>query len=214
MLAFFAAFTLLVAAACSAIGAQTHVHSRQNIGKSTAQRDIATGQAIDSKLLKAVQIGDLAKVKHLLARGANVNAAQQNSWTALMLAAQDSKTSVAKYLIEHGADVHRRRVFYNDVDALMLAAESGNVAICKMLIDHGVNVNETNGESLLIYVTGNSNLSPRKMYQTTKYLISRGARVNIKDRNGVSPLSCAQAAAKVNPKLESTVRLLKAAGAR
>lgn len=171
--------------------------------------------ALDSKLLKAAQIGDLASVKHLLARGTNVNAAQENGWTALMLAAQDSKTSVAKYLIEHGADVHRRSTAYNDVDAMILGVDSGNVAICRMLINHGSKANETQagGFTLVMEAVGNGNLSPRQVYNIVKFLIEHGANPRKKDRNGNTALSIAQDRPRVLGSLSATERLLEAHGA-
>jgi len=169
--------------------------------------------ALDRQLCQAAQVGDLMRVKNLAAHGACINAAQQNGWTALMLAADGRHLPVVEFLLNHGADVHRRSIAYNDVDALMLAAQAGSAAICRLLLERGVDVNETdiNGDTVLMYTVGNTNISPARVYQTTKYLLSRGAKVQVKDKLGNTPLSVVQAAMQLEPKLAFTLRLLKCA---
>ncbi len=165
---------------------------------------------LDRQLCQAAQVGNLIRVQHLVALGASINAAQQNGWTALMLAANSRRFAVVKFLLNHGADVHRRSVAYNDVDALMLAAQAGSAAICHLLLNYGVDVNETDvdGDTALMYVVGNTNISPVQAFQVTKYLLSRGAKVQVKDKLGNTPLSVVQNAARFDPQLSAVAKLL------
>ncbi len=172
--------------------------------------------SLNRALCQAADTGNIARVKALLAQGADVNAAQQNGWTALMLAANNGHASVAALLLGHGADARRRSILYNDVDALMLAAQTGSVPICRLLLAHGVNVNErdsTTGDTPLMSVVGNVNISPKRVYQTTRFLLQHGADVQAKDISGNTPLSIALGSIKEEPRLMATARLLRNAGA-
>ena len=64
--------------------------------------------SLDEELFKAVKMGDAAKVKELLKKGANVNAKDRHSWTPLHYAAFGGYVEVVKLLLEHGADVNAR----------------------------------------------------------------------------------------------------------
>ena len=167
--------------------------------------------ALGRRLCLAAGAGRLAVVRRLVAQGADVNAAQENGWTALMLAAAGAHAPVVRLLLDHGADPHRRSTRYNDVDALLLAAQAGDAASCRLLLSHGVNVDEADldGDTVLMYAAGNTNIPPARAYRVSKYLLSRGADSQIKDRLGNTPLSVAQAAARIEPGLGAVVRLLE-----
>ena len=95
-------------------------------------------------------------VRSLLAQGANVNAIDDNSNTALMLAAQDGNFSICKLLLEKGANVNKLN---NTGDtALMFAVLKENFKICELLLKHKINVNVSNktGDTALMYSTYNS----------------------------------------------------------
>jgi len=55
--------------------------------------------------------------------------------TALHLAAESGKFEVARALIDHGADMSKRRVHENTKTALMVAAEKGHVPVLKVLCE-------------------------------------------------------------------------------
>ena len=81
----------------------------------------------------------LAKVARLLLQhGANVNALENDRFTALHIAAQHGKVEVVRVLLEYGADV--TAVGNHHLTALHLAARHGKVEVVRVLLDHGADV--------------------------------------------------------------------------
>ena len=90
---------------------------------------------LNSMLLQA---SNLSTAKLLLEKGADVEAAQTDGVTALMLAAQGGHEAVAQLLLQHSADVAAAR---NDgATALMYAALGGHEAVAQLLLQHGADV--------------------------------------------------------------------------
>ncbi len=61
---------------------------------------------LSESLIKASELGDLAKVKEILGRGADVNYTDKSGWTALIKAAFNGHTDIARELLAKGADVN------------------------------------------------------------------------------------------------------------
>jgi hypothetical protein len=94
--------------------------------------------------------------KYLLSVGANVEFAQ-NEFFPLYGAATLGRLSVAKVLIEHGANINRQTPEEGNT-ALMVAAHNGHMAIVKLLLDSGANVN----------IEKNTFLPPKTAYECAK----------------------------------------------
>jgi hypothetical protein len=96
-------------------------------------------------------------VKRLVQAGAAVN---HDGWPPLAYACLEGHVDVARYLIEHGADVNGRAV--NGATPLMLAARSGQIEIAKLLIDKGADIDARNDSGLTAMVwaaqSGNTNI--------------------------------------------------------
>jgi ankyrin repeat protein len=114
----------------------------------------------ETPLMAAARAGSVPAVRHLLARGANLNAAEsfQNT-TALMWASAERHLDVIEVLLEAGADVNRQAHITSLTErhnadhptggftALMFAARNGDEAMVRRLVARGANVNLKNGDA-------------------------------------------------------------------
>ena len=87
------------------------------------------------ELVKAAEMGDLARVKALIATGVDVNAKDKGDWTALMFASGKGNTDIVRALIEAKADVNAKDE--DDNTALVIASLSGHTEIVKLLKQAG-----------------------------------------------------------------------------
>jgi ankyrin repeat protein len=99
--------------------------------------------ALGEGLLDAARKGDVAAVKSLLAKGADVNAKTRYNQTPLMFAAQQGHIEIVKLLLEAGADVNVTDTFYKFVTAVSVAAERGHAEVVKLLLEKGAKGKET-----------------------------------------------------------------------
>jgi ankyrin repeat protein len=95
-------------------------------------------EVLSEGLISAAWWGNLEFVKELLEAGADVNAVNDYSQTALMAAAGEGREKVVEELLEAGADVNA----VNDYSqtALMLAARKGCADVVEELLEAGADV--------------------------------------------------------------------------
>jgi len=79
----------------------------------------AFAQNVNDDLIAAAKRGDVAAVKSLIAKGANVNARTNYGATALHFAADRGHLEVIKVLVEAGADVNAKDEFYKFTPTMM-----------------------------------------------------------------------------------------------
>ncbi|RMZ83518.1 hypothetical protein DV737_g1629, partial [Chaetothyriales sp. CBS 132003] len=87
----------------------------------------------DERLIEAADEGDLDQVRHLIRRGANVNASDKWRWTALHMAAYGGFDDIAKQLIHSGAAIDARTV--DGETPLNLAEKNRHVAVVRTIED-------------------------------------------------------------------------------
>lgn len=80
-------------------------------------------------------------VKYALEHGADVNAKDDNGFTALINSSFRQKMESVRILVEHGADVNIKG--RNEMTALNTACIGGWVPVVKYLLEHGANPNVT-----------------------------------------------------------------------
>jgi ankyrin repeat protein len=114
-------------------------------------------------------IPDVAKVKLLIAAGADVNAVSKNlGRTPLLIAASyPGSVPVLQLLLDHGANIHAKD--RRGMHALGRAALSADVDVVRFLVEHGCDPNEPGYGSTIRYA--------RQYRPTLEYLLSKGANV-------------------------------------
>ena len=87
----------------------------------------------DSDFLRLCISGGIKSVEEAITNGANVNAKDNDGWTALMLATLYNHAETAELLLKHGADVNAKN---NDGWMVSMYAEL-NSAIADLLRKYG-----------------------------------------------------------------------------
>lgn len=157
----------------------------------------------ETVLMTAARAGNPEAVRLLLDHGADVNAREHyKGQTALMWAAAERHADVVKLLLAHGAD-WRVRDFDRETKppklsaassispiprggfaALLFSAREGDIPTATAMLDAGVDINYGDVDSTSPLVVAIMN----KRFTFAKFLIDRGADVNIADASGRTAL--------------------------
>ena len=166
------------------------------VSRHDAARDLA------SPLYKAVQDGDAAKARKLIAAGADVDFKALGDSTPLISAARQGRADLVDLLLANGADPNL--ALRGDGAPLIAAADVGRADIAKALVERGAAVD--------IFVPGDGtpliNAIRSGDLTTVGYLVDKGADVNKPAPGDGSPLIEA-----VNSGRAELVDLLLAKGA-
>jgi ankyrin repeat protein len=112
-------------------------------GVGGVNRGIAdVGQGGSTALLLAARSGDVASARHLVAAGADVNAAGQDKVPALTVAAHSGNGAVAALLLEKGANPNAAGAGYTALHAAVL---KGDLPTVQALLKAGANPNAALG---------------------------------------------------------------------
>ena len=142
--------------------------------------------AADARLADAVEKGDAAAVRSLIAQHVNVDVTQVDGSTALLWAARNDDLKVAELLIAAGADGKIANRY--GVTPLTEAATNGSAAMVELLLKAGADANTTLPEGDTALMLAAKTGEP----ETVKALIDHGAKVNAKeDWHGETPLMLA-----------------------
>ncbi|HOT28461.1 MAG TPA: ankyrin repeat domain-containing protein [Candidatus Ozemobacteraceae bacterium] len=143
----------------------------------------ATGKQdeITAGLFHAIETGDVAQVRKLLARSPDLSARHSSGMPLMVYAAGWGKLEIMKHLAVRGcrADVADDR----GNTALHLSAVRGYDGIVCWLLRKGVPVDVTNqaGQTPLLWAVDDGHAS------TVKLLLDNGARPDHRDRDGETP---------------------------
>ena len=159
---------LLSGITASEAAPQTAEHVRMRLRLATAAE----------RLLDAVMNGDQRAVRELLRQRADVNTAQPDGSTMLMLAVERNHTEIADLLIRAQANVNAANEY--GATALFVASANGHVALIRRLLEGKANPNAPllSGETPLMAAVDNGHLD------AASTLLERGAEVNAKETNG------------------------------
>ena len=142
-------------------------------------------QLSKEKLLNAAKNGDLEVVNALIEKGADINLANKDGYTALILAAKYGHLGVVNALIEKGADINLVNEFGNT--ALMLAAKEGRFeVVIELLKIDGIKLNQKNSSfennTALMLAAEKGHLN------VVQALIEKGADINLVNEFGNTAL--------------------------
>ncbi|MCA1635491.1 MAG: ankyrin repeat domain-containing protein [Acidobacteria bacterium] len=137
-------------------------------------------------LVKAVYANDLAEVKSLIAKGANLNAVDRVlGINALAQAYASNNRDIAGELLSGGADVNARLQFRQT--ALMRLTDASSVELTRDLLEAGAKVNrrdeDDNTALMFAATTGNAGV--------VKTLLEAGAKIDAKNNEGKTALMLA-----------------------
>ncbi len=139
---------------------------------------VRAAPAADTRLVDAVRTGGRDAVRELLRNHADVNSAQADGSTALMLAADRGDVDIATLLVRAHADVSKANEY--GATALSVACARGNIALITLLLDAHANPNAPllSGETPLMAAVDNGNRDAASL------LLEHGADVNAKETKG------------------------------
>jgi len=129
-------------------------------------------------LLQAAADGNIAQVKSLLSKGAEINARDERGLTPLHHAASRGHNDIVDLLISKGADTNSKDKW--GYTPLYYAIWYENKDIVKLLITKGADVNlkPEKGYPPLHYAVWNEDID------TVKLLVANGAKFDMKDQDG------------------------------
>ena len=119
----------------------------------------------------------------VLAKNPNINAQENDGWTALLLAVRDNKIEVVKTLLDHGADVN---VSTNDGWTPLSIAAAYSLSSVKLLLEKNPDINKATNDGwspLLLAARHNSTVVP--------WLLEYGANVHATTDSGWTAISLA-----------------------
>jgi ankyrin repeat protein len=136
-------------------------------------------------LTKAASVGDLANIRNLVEKGADVNEKIKDGTgrTALIKAAEKGHIDIVRYLIGKGADVNYKADMSGDT-ALEDAAAGGYIDVVGLLIEKGALVNN-GGVTPLIAAAEKGHTD------VVRFLIEKGADINANSGNGTALMASA-----------------------
>uniref|UniRef100_A0A2I2Z0K2 Fibronectin type III and ankyrin repeat domains 1 n=4 Tax=Homininae TaxID=207598 RepID=A0A2I2Z0K2_GORGO len=135
-------------------------------------------------LMVAAQKGYTRLVKILVSNGTDVNLKNGSGKDSLMLACYAGHLDVVKYLRRHGASWQARDL--GGCTALHWAADGGHCSVIEWMIKDGCEVDVVDTGSGWTPLMRVSAVSGNQ--RVASLLIDAGANVNVKDRNGKTPL--------------------------
>ncbi len=142
--------------------------------------------ALNQEILKAVQEGNLIKVKELLEKDPKlVNAQGENLYTPLFYAAGYGHIDIVKELINRGAKVNMQST--SGWSPLHYAAIMGHREVAETLIVNNADINIKNkmGQTPLHWALWDS------QFEICELLLNKGTEITAKDNYGKTPIQTA-----------------------
>lgn len=151
--------------------------------------DYILSQRKPSDIYEAVIAGDIPATKNFLANDkALLNQHSRDGFTPLGFAAFFSRTDIARFLIQQGADVNIASNNDFKVAPIHSAVAAKNLEIVKLLLDHKANPNARQQQDVTPLHAAAHNNSP----EIAKLLLSSGADKTIRTTEGKNAMDFAR----------------------
>ena len=125
----------------------------------------------NARMVRAAEDNNSATVMQLLNEGADINYADSRGNTALINAVSKGNVALVRFLVQRGANIHRK---YNESTALVWAVRAGRSEIARILIDGGADVHDSKDAAML-------QAAKLGLKDIVPLLIGKGANVNAVD---------------------------------
>lgn len=102
--------------------------------------------SLTDNIFEAIQEIDIVSLNVHLAEGADINAADKNGNTPLMLAAKVGNPRMVKIILAHQPNINAKN--NNGYTALMIASEQGQTFIVEQLLNKGAEISVVNNDGL------------------------------------------------------------------
>ena len=176
---------------CPSRGRRGLLRALAAAGSGFAASAFAQAEGVYEKMLAAVESNAESEVRRLLALGVDVNTADKEGNTLLMLAARRAHREVALVLIGAGARLVIRNRFGET--PLLYAALGGSEGIVRELLARGVDPQPgVAGWSAMHYAAVRGHVG------ILSILAERGASVDFASENGTTPLMLAAAEGRID----------------
>jgi ankyrin repeat protein len=139
---------------------------------------------VAAPLHEAVTNGDIEGAAQLIQRGAALEEVDEDGETPLTAAALAGESVIVELLIEHGAQVNGRNA--GGFTALHAAAYNGHITIVEVLLDHDADINDQDNKAKIAPLHA---AAEKDHLKVAELLIDRGARLDLKELNGWTPLA-------------------------
>lgn len=151
--------------------------------------DYILSQRKPADIYEAVIAGDLrAATEFLAADNGLLNAYSRDGFTALGFAAFFSRTDIAKFLLDHGADPDIASGNNFKVAPIHSAVAARSFEITKMLLDHGANPDAQQQNDVTALHEAAHNNAP----DIVKILLQAGADKHLRTKDGKSAMDYAK----------------------
>jgi len=173
-----------------------------------AKVNIASTRGRTALMLAAMSDRSVAIVRALLAAGADPKAVDATGTTLLHAATIGNDTETIRLALDSAADVNARNIPFGQTP-LFYAAGNNNIAAVRLLVARGADVNAVSSDGSFQKVkAGTITLgsftplfmaTPRGSAELVNLLLDAGARVNVRDVRGMTPLLAAVASDHADP---------------
>jgi len=112
---------------------------------------VSEGADVDARtrlswaLSLAIDNEDVTTTRVLVEAGANLEAANDKGWTALMLAAHKGNLEMVRFFAENGAKINEESMGKDPLNALLIAVDGGYTDIVRVLLEHGASTEMKDG---------------------------------------------------------------------